>query len=144
MASAEAINLGRPYWILDPVSCHTPEAVTTVFKCSWGWTQKASETCRVMLQILINVLPSCIMLVLYIHEECTLHPKMTSWTSCVTLKFPHKPLRSQIAIWITLHINAIRNIECLNYVERTWISMLQMWANQLPTPPQTMYQSFNH
>ena len=33
-ASAEAIDLGRPYWILHPVSCHTPEAVTTVFKCS--------------------------------------------------------------------------------------------------------------
>ena len=30
----EAIDLGRPYWILHPVSCHTPEAVTTVFKCS--------------------------------------------------------------------------------------------------------------
>ena len=33
-ARAEAIDLGRPYWILHPVSCHTPEAVTTVFKCS--------------------------------------------------------------------------------------------------------------
>ena len=32
--SAEAIDLGRPYWILQPVSCHTAEAVTTVFKCS--------------------------------------------------------------------------------------------------------------
>ena len=31
---ASAIDLGRPYWILHPVSCHTPEAVTTVFKCS--------------------------------------------------------------------------------------------------------------
>ena len=31
--SAEAIDLGRPYWIHHPVSCHTPEA-TTVFKCS--------------------------------------------------------------------------------------------------------------
>jgi hypothetical protein len=31
---AEAIDLGRPYWILHPVSCQTPEAVTTVFKCS--------------------------------------------------------------------------------------------------------------
>ena len=31
--SAEGIDLGRPYWILHPVSCHTPEAVTTVFKC---------------------------------------------------------------------------------------------------------------
>ena len=25
---------GRPYWILHPVSCHTSEAVTMVFKCS--------------------------------------------------------------------------------------------------------------
>ena len=24
------IDLGRPYWILHPVSCHTPEAVITV------------------------------------------------------------------------------------------------------------------
>jgi len=31
---AEAIELGRLYWILHPVSCHTPEAVTTVIKCS--------------------------------------------------------------------------------------------------------------
>ena len=48
-------------------ACHTPEAVTTVFKCSWGWAQKASETCRVLLQLLINQLPSCITLVLYIY-----------------------------------------------------------------------------
>jgi len=48
-------------------ACHTPEAVTTVFKCSWGWMQKASETCRVLLQLLINILPSCITLVLYIY-----------------------------------------------------------------------------
>jgi len=64
---AEAIDLGRPYWILHPVSCHTPEDVTTVFKCSWGWKQKASETCRGLLQLLINILPSCITLVLYIY-----------------------------------------------------------------------------
>ena len=32
--SAEAIDLGRPYLVLHPVSCHTPEAVTTIFKCS--------------------------------------------------------------------------------------------------------------
>ena len=32
--SAEAIDLGRPYWILHPVPCHTPEAATTVSKCS--------------------------------------------------------------------------------------------------------------
>jgi len=48
-------------------ACHTPEAVTTVFKCSWGWMQKASETCRVLLHLLINLLPSCITLVLYIY-----------------------------------------------------------------------------
>ena len=28
--SAEAIDLGLPYWILHPVSFHTPDAVTTV------------------------------------------------------------------------------------------------------------------
>jgi len=50
-------------------SCHTPEAVTTVFKCAWGWTQKASETCRVLLQLLINnTAKSCITLVLYIYQ----------------------------------------------------------------------------
>ena len=65
--SAEAIDLGRPYWILYPVSCHTQEAATAVSKCSWGWRQKASETCRVILQLLINILPSCITLVLYIY-----------------------------------------------------------------------------
>ena len=65
--STEAIDLGRPYWILHPVSCHTPEAATTVFNCSWGWTQKASETCTVILQLLINILPSCITLVLYMY-----------------------------------------------------------------------------
>ena len=27
-------HLGRPYLILHLVSCHTPEAATTVFKCS--------------------------------------------------------------------------------------------------------------
>jgi hypothetical protein len=64
--STEDIDLGRPYWILHPVSCQTPEAVTTVFKCSWGWTQVASETCRVLLQLLINILPSWITLFLYI------------------------------------------------------------------------------
>ena len=32
--SAEAIDLGHPYWILHPVSCHAPEAATTVSKCS--------------------------------------------------------------------------------------------------------------
>ena len=61
--SAEAIDLRRPYWILHPISCHTSEAVTTVFKYSWGWTQKASETYRVLLQLLINILPSYITLV---------------------------------------------------------------------------------
>jgi hypothetical protein len=30
----EAMVLGRPYWILHPVSCQTPEAFITVFKCS--------------------------------------------------------------------------------------------------------------
>jgi len=48
-------------------ACHTPEPVTTVFKCSWGWTQKASETCRVILQLLIKLLPSCITMVFFIY-----------------------------------------------------------------------------
>ena len=48
-------------------ACRTPKAITTVSKCSWGWTQKASETCRALLQLLINILPSFITLVLYIY-----------------------------------------------------------------------------
>ena len=72
---ASAIEFGRPYWILHPVSCHTPEAAaTTVSKCSWGWTQKASETCRALLQLLINIMPSCIGLVLYIYFNWILTP----------------------------------------------------------------------
>ena len=46
-------------FILHPVSCHTPEVATTVSKCSWG--------CRALLQLLINMLLSCITLVLYIY-----------------------------------------------------------------------------
>jgi hypothetical protein len=38
--------------MLHPVSWHKPEAATRVFKYSWGWKQKASETCRVLLQLL--------------------------------------------------------------------------------------------
>ena len=26
-------------------ACHSPEAASTISKCSWRWTQKASETC---------------------------------------------------------------------------------------------------
>ena len=48
-------------------ACHTPEAATTVSKRYWGWTQKASETCTALLQLLINILPSCMTLVLYIY-----------------------------------------------------------------------------
>ena len=85
--SAEAIDLGRPHWILHPISCHTPEAATTVFKCCWGWTQKASETCRALLQLLINILPICIMLVLYIYD-----------TSCCKLIL--KTIQSAAALFI--------------------------------------------
>jgi len=42
-------------------------ASTIVFKYSWGWTQKASKTCRVISHWLISILPSCIMLVLYMY-----------------------------------------------------------------------------
>ena len=35
--------------------------------------EKASETCRVLLQLLINILPSCITLVLYIYHLSQLH-----------------------------------------------------------------------
>ena len=45
-------------------ACHSPEAASTVSKCSWRWTQKASETCRAILQLQIHILPRCIMLVL--------------------------------------------------------------------------------
>jgi len=46
-------------------ACHSPETATTVSKCSWRWMQKASETCRAVLQLQINLLPSCITLVLF-------------------------------------------------------------------------------
>ena len=45
-------------------ACHSPEPASTVSKCSWRWAQKASETCRAILQLQINILPSCITLVL--------------------------------------------------------------------------------
>ena len=55
----------KSYFVLyTPVSCHSPEAASTISKCSWRWTQNASETCRAILQLQINILPSCITLVL--------------------------------------------------------------------------------
>jgi len=48
-------------------ACHSPEAAATVSKCSWRWTQKASETCGAILQLQINIQPSCITLVLFIY-----------------------------------------------------------------------------
>jgi len=45
-------------------ACHSPEAASTISKCFWRWTQKASETCTAILQLQINILPSCITLVL--------------------------------------------------------------------------------
>ena len=45
-------------------ACHSPEFASTVSKCSWRWTQKASETCTAILQLQINILSSCITLVL--------------------------------------------------------------------------------
>jgi hypothetical protein len=68
--------------LFHSISCQTPEAVTIVFKCSWGWTQIASETCRVVLQLLINILPSCISLVIYIYwlmMHWKLNTKFTDW-----------------------------------------------------------------
>ena len=56
-----------PCWIPHPISCHSPEAASTISKCSWGWTQKASETCTAILQLQINILPNCITLVLFIY-----------------------------------------------------------------------------
>ena len=41
--SAEDIDLGRPYWILHPVSCHTPEAVTTVLSAPEDGRKKRSK-----------------------------------------------------------------------------------------------------
>jgi len=48
-------------------ACHSPEDATTISKCSWRWKQKASEICRAILQLQINILPSCITLVLFIY-----------------------------------------------------------------------------
>jgi len=60
----DGIHTKSSCWIPKPVSCHSPEAASTISKCSWRWTQKASETCRGVLQLQINLLPSCITLVL--------------------------------------------------------------------------------
>ena len=55
---------------------HSPEAASTVSKSSWRWTQKASETCRAILQLQINILPSCItLLLLYILTYDARKPK---------------------------------------------------------------------
>ena len=64
------IQQGVQGWIPQPVSCHSPEAASTISKYSWRWTQIASETCRAILQLQINILPSCITLVLlYIQSD---------------------------------------------------------------------------
>ena len=46
---------------------HVPFAWIDLHVSLRGQQQKASETCRALLQLLINILPSCITLVLYIY-----------------------------------------------------------------------------
>jgi hypothetical protein len=50
--------------VSDAFCVHPQEYLKTVVTVV---TQKASETCRVILQLLINVMPSCILLVLCIY-----------------------------------------------------------------------------
>ena len=67
-----------PCWIPHPVSCHSPEAATTVSKLSRRWTQKASKTCRAILHLQINILPSCITLVLFIYISFSVYHNINS------------------------------------------------------------------
>ena len=71
------------------VASHSPEAATTVSKCSWRWTQKASETRRTILQLQINILPNCIRLVLlYILTYDARKPKQKISIFCCCNLFP--------------------------------------------------------
>ena len=129
--SAEAIDLGRPYWILHPVSCHTPEAATTAFKCSWRWTQKASETCRALLQLLINILPSCITLDLYIYSLIVYLYFFTKWNKCSTVfSHPRLPnLTNPLTEYTGLHSHTKITVKYI------LIQDSQKWAFLPPTPP---------
>ena len=77
-----SIQLGRPRSMASALS-HIVYR-TIVFKCSWGWTQKASETCRVLLQLLINVLPSCIKvgsLCIYMYSLFNISARWGGWST---------------------------------------------------------------
>ena len=128
---SSAIDLGRRYWILHPVSCHTPEAVTTVFKCSWGWTQKASETWRAWLQLLINILPSCITLVLYIYYPCHAKERDTkSYTFSLILGATSK-------FWVTrrrFHTEAPQLVPINELLVVPWCVRTCIERMRVPTP----------
>ena len=59
--------------VSDACCIHPQEHLKTVVAASGVYTQydlvqkPSTETCRVLLQLLINILPSCITLVLYIY-----------------------------------------------------------------------------
>jgi hypothetical protein len=128
--SAEATDLGRPYWILHPVSWHTPEAATTVFKYSWGWRQKASETCRVILQLLINILPSCIALVLYIYWLMMHGSSNIKYQDFLDFKLS---LGSECCILSFLVIPGPLNFMCRRF-ETLYLFHLHRWFKQLTSP----------
>jgi hypothetical protein len=52
--TAVATDLGHPYWIHIIQTHDMHQWLLLKFLYSWWWTQKASETCRVILQWLIN------------------------------------------------------------------------------------------
>ena len=52
--TAVATDLGHPYWIYINPTHNIHQWLLLEFLYSWWWTQKASETCRVILQLLIN------------------------------------------------------------------------------------------
>jgi len=52
--SAVATDLGQPYWIYIIPTYEMHKWLLLQFLYSWWWKQKASETCRVILQWLIK------------------------------------------------------------------------------------------
>ena len=63
----DAIDLGHPVGYLTPSHVTHQRLLLQFLSAPEDGTQKASETCRAILQLLINILPSCITLVLFIY-----------------------------------------------------------------------------
>ena len=92
-------------------ACHSPEAASTVSKCSWRRTQKASETCRAILQLQTNILPSSITLVrLYI----------LSWYSICVHPLTRTHTHTHTHIYIYIYIYRYKSIICVT-INWNWI-----------------------